>query len=101
MVGDDTDEPYPLPMYVPFACAAVGAAVAVATGRERTRLDNFMIGGLFTGFASYRDPRANVWQTLMVAAVEGAIWGITDRIVPQIKEALLPAEPSAETEVVA
>ena len=70
--------------------AMVGATVAVLSGRERTRLDNFMIGGLFTGFAAYRDPRGSVLGTLAVAAVEGAIWGVTDRLVPQLKDYVMP-----------
>lgn len=89
-------EEYPLSPWTPVGAAAVGALVAVLSGRARTRIDNFVIGGLFTGFAAYRDPRATVLQTLAVAAVEGAIWGITDRIVPEIKESLLPAEAHGE-----
>ncbi len=67
-----------------------GATVAVLSGREHTRLDNFMIGGLFTAFAAYRDPRGTVLGTVAVAGVEGAIWGATDRIVPHIKDYLMP-----------
>lgn len=80
-----------------IAAGFVGAAVAVICGRERTRFDNMAIGGLFTGFAAYRDPRAQLWQTLMVASIEGAIWGVTDRIVPQIKDALLAPPPETDT----
>jgi len=68
----------------------IGAMVAVATGRTHTRIDNMMIGGLFTGFAAYRDPRATLGGTLLVAAVEGAIWGVTDRVVPRIKDYVMP-----------
>jgi len=82
---------YPLPGWAPFLCALVGAGIAVVSGRPRTRIDNFLIGGLFTGFAAYRDPRATVAQTVGVAALEGLIWGVTDRIVPEVKEALLPS----------
>lgn len=68
----------------------VGATVAVLAGRARTRVDNLVIGGLFTAFAAYRDPRATVVGTLAVASVEGAIWGVTDRLVPQLKDYLMP-----------
>lgn len=96
----DESEAYPLPAYVPLGAALVGAGVAVLSGRERTRLDNLLIGGLFTGFAAYRDPRATVLQTLVVAAIEGLIWGVTDRIVPEVKEALLPSGEGGHAEPV-
>jgi hypothetical protein len=63
------------------------------TGRERTRIDNLLIGGLFAGFAAYRDPRATPGSTLAVAAIEGIIWGVTDRMVPVIKEKIMPSHP--------
>jgi hypothetical protein len=91
---------YPLPKYTPVLAGLVGAGVALLSGRERTRIDNFAVGGIFTALAAYRDPRANILQTLGVAALEGLIWGVTDRLVPQIKEALLPAEGDHETAVV-
>jgi hypothetical protein len=91
----NADEPYELPGWTPLAAWVVGASVAVATGRKRTRFDNLIIGGTFTAFAAYRDPRATVAATLFVAAIEGAIWGITDRLVPSVKESLLPAERGA------
>lgn len=74
-----------------------GAVVALMAGRDVTRLDNFLIGGLFTGFAAYRDPRANAYATLLTACVEGAIWGVTDRVVPHIKDALLAPPPEPAT----
>lgn len=75
---------------VAIMSAMVGATVAYATGRPHTKFDNFVVGGAFTGFAAYRDPRASLLSTLFVAAIEGAIWGVTDRIVPHIKDRLLP-----------
>lgn len=87
--------PYPLPLWTPILSGVVGAITAVALGRAHTRVDNTLIGGLFTGFAAYRDPRATVASTLIVAVVEGAIWGITDRTTPLIKEALMPAPHDA------
>ena len=96
--GDEV-ESYPLPMYTPYVAALIGATVGCLAGRSRTRIDNFMIGGLFTGFAAFRDPRASVAQTLMVAVVEGLIWGVTDRIVPEIKDKLLPAEAGGGADV--
>jgi hypothetical protein len=86
------DEPYHLPWWTPLAAWGVGAAVAVAAGRKRTRFDNLIIGGTFTAFAAFRDPRATVAGTLAVAALEGAIWGVTDRLVPELKERLMPSE---------
>mgnify|MGYP001584766699 CR=1 FL=1 len=86
--------PYPLPAWVPILSGVVGAITAVALGRPHTRIDNTLIGGLFTGFAAYRDPRASVASTLVVAVVEGAIWGITDRTTPLIKDALMPTHES-------
>lgn len=83
--------PYPLPLWTPILSGILGATIAVALGRPHTRLDNTLIGGLFTGFAAYRDPRATVASTLVVALVEGAIWGVTDRTTPLIKDALMPA----------
>ena len=78
-----------------LVCAMVGAAAAVLIGRKKTQVDNFMIGGLFTGFAAYRDPRATVLSTMFVAAIEGTIWGVTDRLVPQLKDVLLPPPPES------
>lgn len=75
---------------VAMMASMVGATIAYATGRAHTKFDNFIIGGAFTGFAAYRDPRASLLSTLLVAAVEGAIWGATDRIVPHIKDRILP-----------
>jgi hypothetical protein len=89
------DDPYPLPQWTPLAAWVVGASLAMLTGRKRTRFDNFIIGGTFTAFAAFRDPRASVGATLAVAALEGAIWGGTDQLVPVIKEALMPAEERA------
>lgn len=86
------EEDYPLPSYTPLLCGLVGGALAAVIGREKTRIDNFALGGLFSGFAAYRDPRASVGGTLLVAIVEGAIAGVADRLVPELKEALLPAE---------
>lgn len=72
-------------------CGMLGSIVAVLCGREHTQIDNFIIGGLFTGFAAYRDPRDSLEMTMLVAAIEGAIWGFTDRTTPMIKDFLLPA----------
>ena len=88
---------YPLPSYTPLAAGIIGGIVACIAGRERTRIDNFVIGGLFAGLASFRDPRANIAQTLLVASIEGLVWGATDRIVPEIKEKILPAEVAPAT----
>jgi len=74
-----------------FLCGMLGSVVAVLCGREHTQIDNFLIGGLFTGFAAYRDPRDTLESTLLVAAIEGAIWGLTDRTTPAIKDFLLPS----------
>jgi hypothetical protein len=68
----------------------LGSVIAVLCGREHTQVDNFIIGGLFTGFAAYRDPRDSMEMTLAVAAIEGAIWGLTDRTTPMIKDLLMP-----------
>jgi hypothetical protein len=81
---------------VPLLSGIVGATVAAALGRSHTRIDNTLIGGLFTGFAAYRDPRATVASTLVIAVVEGAIWGITDRTTPLIKEALMPSHAEGQ-----
>ena len=80
---------------VALMAGMVGATVAVLIGRQRTQVDNFMIGGLFTGFAAFRDPRATVSTTLFVAAIEGAIWGVTDQFVPKLKDVLLPPPPES------
>lgn len=92
---------FPLPMWVPVVSGLLGAAIAVACGRPHTRLDNALIGSLFTGFAAYRDPRGTVGSTLLVAAVEGAIWGLTDRSTPLIKDWLMPAHAEEHAEVTA
>jgi len=79
------------PRHVPYLAAAIGATAAMLTGRERTRIDNLLIGGLFAGFAAYRDPRGTPESTLAVAAIEGIVWGVTDRLVPVIKEKIMPS----------
>ena len=86
------------PILVSLMAGLIGATIAAATGRENTRLENTLIGGLFTGFAAFRDPRASTGMTLVVAAAEGAIWGLTDRTTPMIKDWILPpAELPATT----
>lgn len=79
-------------------CGMLGAVVSTLCGRERTRVDNLIIGGLFTGFAAYRDPRNSLEMTLLVAAIEGAIWGITDRTTPMLKDFLMPVEKAVTNE---
>lgn len=71
----------------------LGALVATSVGRPLTRFDNFIIGGLFTGFAAYRDPRASAMGTFLVAIGEGALWGGTDRLAPHIKDMIMPPPP--------
>lgn len=93
--------PYPLPVFVPFLAGAIAGTVACLIGRERTRIDNFFLGGLLAGFAAFRDPRPTVVQTLVVASVEGAIAGVADRVVPAIKEALLPEDTTAHASAMA
>jgi hypothetical protein len=88
------------PIGTSILAGMLGSVIAVVVGRPQTRLDNALIGGLFTGFAAYRDPRSSFNMTLLVAVIEGAIWGITDRTTPLIKNALLPpAEPPTEVMV--
>lgn len=74
----------------------VGAIAAALTGRERTRIDNLLIGGLFTAFAAYRDPRDTPHGTVLVALGEGMLWGITDRMAPRVKELIMPSGEAAE-----
>lgn len=81
------------PPWQPFVAGIFGATLAAFVGRPHTRLDNFLIGGLFAGFAAYRDPRDTLPKTLLVAAVEGVLWGASDRIAPHIKDALMPPGP--------
>ncbi len=77
----------------PIFAGLCGAALAALVGRKHTRIDNFLIGGLFAGFAAYRDPRDTLPKTIVVACVEGMLWGASDRIAPHIKDALLPPSP--------
>jgi hypothetical protein len=74
----------------PIVAAIVGGTIAMLCGRERTRLDNAIIGAIFTASTAYRDPRSQAWETVAVAAVEGAVWGATDRLVPMLKDYLIP-----------
>lgn len=85
-----TPEQYAERVRAAVAAGALGATIAVLIGRRITRIDNMVIGGLFTGFAAYRDPRATITGTLLVAAIEGAIWGGTDQFVPKLKDYLMP-----------
>lgn len=82
-----------MPEYTPLIAGLLGGTIALFAGRERTRFDNFVIGGLFAGFAAWRDPRATMLSTLVVAGIEGGIWGVTDRLVPELKEAVMPSHP--------
>lgn len=68
----------------------MGAIAASAVGRERTRIDNLVIGGSFTAFAAYRDPRNSTTATVLLALGEGLLWGITDRMAPHVKELIWP-----------
>ncbi len=74
----------------------VGAIAASLSGRERTRIDNLLIGGVFTAFAAYRDPRSTPQGTVLVALGEGLLWGLTDRLAPTMKELVMPSAESAE-----
>lgn len=98
-----SSEGYPLPWWVPWLSGAIGATLGAALGRPepRTRLANAAIGGIFTGSAAYIDYQTSISKTLLVAAVEGAIWGITDRTTPLIKHAILghPEDSPAATQV--
>jgi hypothetical protein len=85
-----TPEQYAERVKVAVAAGALGATIAVLVGRPITRIDNMVIGGLFTAFAAYRDPRGTTTGTLFVAAIEGAIWGATDQLVPKLKDYLMP-----------
>jgi len=85
-----TPEQYAQRVKVAVAAGALGATIAVLVGRRITRIDNVVIGGLFTGFAAYRDPRGTTTGTMIVAAIEGAIWGATDQFVPKLKDYLMP-----------
>jgi hypothetical protein len=68
----------------------IGAGVATVAGRQRTRVDNLLVGGLVTALTAYRDPRATDTSTWIVAAVEGLAWGLTDRLVPALKDLIVP-----------
>lgn len=78
------------PYWTPIAAGIIGALIASGVGRQKTRIDNALIGGLFTGFAAYRDPRNTVWLTILVAAVEGGLWGAFDHTTPLIKDIIMP-----------
>lgn len=73
--------------------ALLGSAIATVLGRPDRRLDNAIIGGMIVGFTAWRDPRASAGMTLAVAAAEGAVWGVADRLIPIAKDALLPPHP--------
>lgn len=69
----------------------VGGLCATVIGREKTRIDNAILGALVAGFAAYRDPRATVAGTVGIAAVEGVLWGGFDRLSPKIKDIFVPS----------
>lgn len=74
---------------------ALGGLAAAITGREKTRYANFAIGALFAASAAWYDKPGGTGVTLAVAAVEGVIWGATDRYIPMLKQAVLhPTEPA-------
>jgi hypothetical protein len=72
----------------------VGGLCATLIGREKTRIDNAVLGALVAGFAAYRDPRDSTVSTIGVAIVEGVLWGTFDRLSPKIKDLFLPASES-------
>ncbi len=72
----------------------IGASAAALIGRERTQIANLVVGGVFTGLAAYYDPQNSSVLTIATAAVEGAAWGVADRVVPIVKERLLHPEKS-------
>lgn len=74
-----------------IVAGAIGAVTSAVTGRSLTRIDNVLVGGLFTMLAAYRDPRSTPVATWLVAATEGAVWGITDRLVPRLKDVVMPS----------
>jgi len=69
-----------------------GAAAASLVGRDRTRIANLAVGGLFTALMAYYDPQQNATMTVLVAAIEGGAWGAADRFVPALKERVLHPE---------
>jgi hypothetical protein len=80
------------PIYLPILAGVVGGLGAAAAGREETRFDNFVVGGLFTAFAAGREPLAHQEHTLALAFVEGAAWGTYDRVAPLFKGGKAHAE---------
>lgn len=67
-----------------IAAAVIAGLVGRYTGRRRAALENTVIGGIYAGFSAYRDPRDSWWLQLIVAAGQGAAWGLTDVYFPEL-----------------
>lgn len=76
-------------LYTILLSGAFGGIAASLIGRERTRIGNFAVGALFTGLMAYYDPQKSIAWTVATAAVEGGVWGLTDRYVPELKHAVI------------
>ena len=75
----------------PILAGLIGGVMASLIGRDKTRVDNMLVGAIFTGLAAYRDPRANGDTTIAIAAMEGAAWGIADQVIPKVKDMFSPS----------
>ena len=79
-------------LYTVLIAGLMGAASASLIGRERTRIANLAVGGLFTALMAHYDPQGSAVMTIATAAIEGAVWGATDRFVPALKARVLHPE---------
>ena len=80
---------YPLPLWTPFVAGLIGGTIGSLTGRACTRMDNFFLGALLSGFAAFRDPQPDLTKTFIISAIEGLVAGGADRLVPKLKEAVM------------
>jgi len=65
----------------PLIAGLIGGLAATLSGRRETRLENFLVGALFTGFAAHRDPRSSTQSTVGIATAQGVAWGVADHAV--------------------
>jgi hypothetical protein len=65
-----------------IASAVTAGVVGRYFGRRQASFENTVIGGIYAGFSAYRDPRSSPGLQLLVAAAQGAVWGLSDVYFP-------------------
>jgi hypothetical protein len=79
-----------------IASAVTAGVIGRYFGRRQAAFENTVIGGIYAGFSAYRDPRSSAWLQLLVAASQGAAWGLSDVYFPILLDAISGRAPEQQ-----